>query len=75
MYNTHCRDVNQWFFFSRYIGLVTPKIIYVQYLQKYILDQTIQKIFHLILKTEALMSTPIYIFSRFSWSTLLHPST
>ena len=46
----------QWFFFSRNIGQVTPKIIYFHYLKNSFLDQSIQKIFYLILKTEALVA-------------------
>ena len=42
-------------FFSRNIGKVTPKIMYFHYLEKYFLDQSIQKLFNLILKTEALV--------------------
>ena len=44
-------------FFSRNIGWVAPKIIYFQYLKKYFLDQSIQKIVYLILKIEALPPT------------------
>ena len=43
----------QCFLFSRIIGQLTPKIIYFYYLKKYFLDQSIQKIFYLILKKEA----------------------
>ena len=46
----------QWLFFGRNIGQLTPKIIYFHYLRKFFLDQSIQQIFYLILKTEALMS-------------------
>ena len=45
----------QCFLFSRIIGQLTPKIIYFYYLKKYFLDQSIQKIFHLILKKEPLL--------------------
>ena len=45
----------QCFLFSRIIGWLTPKIIYFYYLEKYFLDQSIQKIFYLILKKEALV--------------------
>ena len=48
---------NQYFFFSRNIGYVTPKIMYFYYLKKYLLDQSVQKIIYLILKTEALAAT------------------
>ena len=48
---------NQCFFFSRNIGQLTPKIIYFHYVIKYFLDQSIQKIFNLTLKTEALTTT------------------
>ena len=44
----------QCFFFSRNIGGHTPKIIYVYYLKKYFLDESIQKNNNLVLKTEAL---------------------
>ena len=44
----------QCFFFSRNIGLVTPRIGYFYYQTEYFLDQRIHKIFYLILKTEAL---------------------
>ena len=47
----------QWLFFSRNIGKVTPKSYYFHYLIKYFLDQSIQQIFCLILKTEALVSS------------------
>ena len=42
------------FLFSRNIGWLTPKIIYLRYLKKSFLDQSIQKTFYLILKKEAL---------------------
>ena len=48
-------SVNQCFLFSRIIGWLTPKNIYFYYLEKYFLDQSIQKIFYLILKKEALL--------------------
>ena len=44
----------QWFFFSRNIGHLTPKMIYFHYLIKCFPDQSIQKTFYLILKKEAL---------------------
>ena len=44
----------QGFFFSRNIGQVTPKMIYFYYLKKQFLAQSIQKIFYLILKKDAL---------------------
>ena len=46
---------DQCFFISRNIGQVTPKNIYFYYLENYFLNQSIQKIFNLILKTEALV--------------------
>ena len=45
---------DQCFFSSRSIGEVTLKINYFYHLVKYFLDQSIQKILHLNLKTEAL---------------------
>ena len=51
----------QRFFFSQNIGLLTPKIIYFYYLNKYFLDQSIQKIFHLNLKTEALLASSVAV--------------
>ena len=45
----------QCFFFSRNISFVTPKIVYFHYLKKSILDESIQKRFYVILKTEALI--------------------
>ena len=45
---------DQWFFFSRIIGYLTLKIIYFHYVKKHILDQSIQYIFYLILKKDAL---------------------
>ena len=45
----------QCFFFSRSIRQFTPKKYVFLYLEKYFRDQSIQKILHLILKTEALM--------------------
>ena len=47
-------DDHQCFFFSRNVGQGFPKIIIIYYLTKYFLDQSIQKTFNLILKTEAL---------------------
>ena len=44
----------QWLLFSRNIGYLTLKIIYLHYLKKSFLDQSIQKIVYLILKKEAL---------------------
>ena len=46
-------SAGQCFFFSRNIDWVTPKIIYFYYLKKSFMDQSIQKILHLFLKTEA----------------------
>ena len=40
----------QRFFLSRNFGQVTPTIIYLHHLRNYFLDQSIQKIFYLILK-------------------------
>ena len=54
---TQTRPAHQCFFSSRNIGQVTPKIIYFHYLIKYFLDQSIQKIFYLILKKETLLHT------------------
>ena len=45
----------QWFCFSRNIGIVTQEIIYLYYLKKHFLDQSIQKILHINLKIEALV--------------------
>ena len=45
----------QWFFSSRNIVYVTPRIIWFHYLQKKILDASIQRTFNLILKTAALV--------------------
>ena len=53
----HGTAQHQCFFFSRYIGYVTPKLMYFHYLKQYFLAQNIQIIFYLILKTEALHST------------------
>ena len=50
-------DSHQWFFFSRNISQVTPKIIHLHNLIKSFLDQSILKALHLILKTEALAAT------------------
>ena len=47
-----CRSL-QCFVFSRNIGQVTPKIIYFHDLKKSYLDQSIQYVFNLILKTGA----------------------
>ena len=44
----------QWLFFGRNYGQLTPEIIYFHYLRKCFLDQSIWKIFYLILKKEAL---------------------
>ena len=49
-------DLKQCIFFSRNIRYVTPNIIYLYYKKK-ILDQSIQKIFYLFLKTEVLILT------------------
>ena len=38
-----------------YLTNVTPKIVYFHYLEKTLLDQSVKKIFNLILKTEALL--------------------
>ena len=54
----------QWFFFSRNIGQLTPKIIYFHYLKKSFLDQSIQKKINLILKTEALLHTLESLYKR-----------
>ena len=48
-------DSDQWFFFSRNVGLLNLKIICFHYLKKSFLDQSIQKIFYFILKKEALI--------------------
>ena len=47
----------QCFLFSRNIGQLTLKIIYFHYLKESFLDQSIQGIFYLILKEEALCSS------------------
>ena len=49
------------FFFSRNIGYVTLKIIYFHYLKKYLLDLSIQKKSNLILKTEALLISDLFV--------------
>ena len=51
----------QCFFLSRNIGWLTPKSGCLHYLGKYFPDQSIQKTFYFILKTEALVPT------RWSW--------
>ena len=68
-------SLEQCFFSSRKIGLVTSKIVYSYYLKKkYFLDQSIQKIFHLILKTEALELPAVVSntrrYNRTSWQGL-----
>ena len=45
----------QCFYFSRNIGYFTPKIIYFHYLKESFLDQSLQKMCCLILKTAALV--------------------
>ena len=49
----------QCFLFSRIIGWVTPKINYFHYIKKYFLAQSIQIIFYLILKKEALVARQV----------------
>ena len=56
--------LEQCFFFSRNIGKVTPKMIYLDYLKKYFPDQSIQKTFYLILKTAALVWKVERIFKK-----------
>ena len=46
---------HQCFLFSRNIGKLTPKLVYFYYLKKNILDHSIQQIFCLILKKDALV--------------------
>ena len=50
-----CR--NQCFLYSRIIGSVTPKIYDFHYLKQSFLDQSIRKIFYLISKKEAMVTT------------------
>ena len=54
-----CSSLNlalqQYFFFGRNIGKVTPKISYFHYLKKSVLNPCIKKTFYFILKTEALL--------------------
>ena len=60
---SRCRRVrsgDQCILFSRFIGELTLKIIYLYYLKKYFMDQSIQKMFYLILKKEALQATLRY---------------
>ena len=38
-----CNSSHQWFIFSRNVGYVTPKNSYFRYLNKKILDQSIEK--------------------------------
>ena len=54
--STATSGFTQWLFFGRNIGQLTPKNIYFHYRRKCFLDQSIQKIFYLILKKEALAS-------------------
>ena len=54
--NDSRQDLGQCCFFSRNIGLVTPKNYYFHCLSKYTLDQIIFNKINLILKTEALNS-------------------
>ena len=61
-------EADQCFFFSRNIGEVTLKIIYFHYLKKCFLDQSIQKIFYLILKTEALLGGSVGQPCLWRWS-------
>ena len=55
----------QCFFSSQTIGKFTPKIIYFHYLRNYFLDQSNQKMFPLILKTEELVLCPPALCSAF----------
>ena len=53
MYHLQCL-AEQCFLFSRNMGHLTPENMYFHYVNKYLLNQRIQKRFCLILKTEAL---------------------
>ena len=48
-------DQMQWCFFGQNSGEVTPKNIYFHYLKISFLNQSVQKVFDSILKTEALI--------------------
>ena len=52
-----CQD--QWFFCRRNISKVTPKSVYFHYVTNCFLDQSMQTIFHSILKTETLATTHV----------------
>ena len=62
----------QCFFFSRNIGKVTPKIIYIHYLSKYFPDQSVQKTFYLILKKEALVTNTVRTYEPSRADTIDH---